>query len=954
MTSKTNELDFEEYIVDYLVDNNYVERFNENYSISTCLDIELLISFIKNTQTNKWNYLVKKTGDNAEKEFVKTLHRRLNSKSTIHVLKNELSVFGIRFNLFYSRPYNNLNPDLYDKYNKNIFSVIKELEYEEKTKSNRVDLVIFLNGIPLVTIELKDTFNQGVQDAINQYMYDRDPRELLFKRCLVHFAMSDEKVHMTTKLNGSKTVFLPFNRDITNPDVEDDYRTSYIYREILQKDQLISLINNFIFKEEDKIIFPRYHQLECVNLLLNEATPGRNFLIQHSAGSGKTKTIAWLADGLKNLFDENDERIYDMILVVSDRRVIDGQLQEQVKTIEKKAGVVEVIDENSNQLAESLISGNNIVVTTLHKFSYILDKVQDLPNRKYAIIIDEAHSSQSGSYARNLRTALSNKSLTDDEIDILDDEIDEMILENLEKVRDKSHLSFFGFTATPKNKTFEIFGMKKDNGQYYPSHLYSMKQAIEEGFILDVLKNYITYPTYFKLIKSREDDPEFDSARAKRVLRHFVELHEHSIKEKTSIILDHYMNSTIKKIDGKARAMLVTRGIEAAIKYKLEFDKQIKEQNLPIKTLVAFSGSKTLNTIEYTEKTMNDIKNKKITEAFEDEPYRILIVANKYQTGFDQPLLHTLYVDKQLSGIAAVQTLSRVNRTAKHKEDTCIIDFVNKKETIQKSFQPYYEETFLEEGTSFEKLENLKDEILKYDIYDYETVEEFVKAFYKNAPQQQLHNILNPVIDNYKKKSEDYQTEFKSTLRSFQNHYSFMSQLLPFSDLMLEKIYIFNRYLYRKLPRKNNPLPLTLLQDVDLDSYKIDTSDEGEQIPVIADSGIKSPTEGVLTYKPDEKEKLSDIIEELNEAFKTDFTEEDKVVLKRVKDKLQTNEGLREKIDNNPKSSIEEIFDDYFDEVLSEILTSNFNFFKKINNNEKLKKMLRRKLLDALYEEKNK
>jgi len=952
MTSETNEMDFEDYIVDYLTKHDYIERFNENYSISTCLDIELLISFIKKSQKDKWNYLINKVGNNAEKEFVKTLHRRLNNKSTIHILRNELSVFGIRFNLFYSKPYNNLNPDLSKKYHYNIFSVIKELEYEDKNNSNRVDLVIFLNGIPIITIELKDTFNQGVQDAINQYMYERDPRELLFKRCLVHFAMSDEKIHMTTKLEGSKTYFLPFNKDIINPDVKDDYRTSYMYKEILQTDQLINLVNNFIFKEDDKIIFPRYHQLDCVNLLLREATPGKNFLIQHSAGSGKTKTIAWLADGLKNLFNKNDERIYDMILVVSDRRVIDGQLQEQVKAIEKNAGVVEVIDKNSNQLAESLISGNNIVVTTLHKFSYILDKIKDLPDRNYAIIIDEAHSSQSGSYARNLRSALSNKKITEEDIDLLDDEIDEMILENLEKVRDNSHLSFFGFTATPKNKTFEIFGMKKNKEQYHPSHLYSMKQAIREGFILDVLKNYITYPTYFKLIKSREDDPEFESAKAKRVLRHFVELHEHSIKEKTSIMLDHFMNSTIKKIDGKARAMLVTRGIEAAIKYKLEFDKQIKEQNLPIKTLVAFTGTKTINTKEYTEKSMNDIKNKKIDAAFKEEPYKILIVANKYQTGFDQPLLHTLYVDKQLNGIAAVQTLSRVNRTTTHKEDTCIIDFVNKKETIQKAFQPYYEETYLEEGTSYEKLENLKDEILNYDLYDYDMVEVFVKEYYKNAPQQKLHNILNPVIDNYNNKTEDYQLEFKATLRSFQNHYSFMSQLLPFSDLMLEKIYIFNKYLYRKLPRKNNPLPLTLLQDVDLDSYKIDTSDEGEKIPLVADSGIKSATDGVLTYKPEEKERLSEIIDELNEAFKTDFTEEDKVVLKRVKDKLLADEDLKQKIENNPKSSIEEIFDEYFDEVLSEILTSNFNFFNKINSNEKLKKMLRRKLLDALYDEK--
>jgi len=641
---------------------------------------------------------------------------------------------GCYFNLFYSRPNNNKNPDLFDKFDKNIFSVIDELEYEDRESGNRLDLTIFINGLPVVTIELKNTFSQGVEKAMKQYREDRDPREKIFSRCLVHFTMSNETIQMTTKLNGYKTRFLPFNKGLTNPTVKNDYKTCYLYNDILQINKLSKLISNFIYVEDNETtIFPRYHQVDCVNLLLEDATPGENYLIQHSAGSGKTKTIAWLAHGLINKFDNLDNRTYDMVIVVSDRRVIDDQLQKQVKAIEKVKEIVEVIDKDSKQLGEALKTGSNIVVTTLHKFPYILGETNDLPDRKYAVIIDEAHSSQTGSLARKMRQGLSSNSLDEAEaLEDAEDDIEEEIIKEIESFRNLDNISFFAFTANPKGKTLEMFGRENEVGEYHPFHLYSMKQAIEEGFIIDILEHYLTYPTYFKLIKKIETDPEFEEKKAKRLLRDFVEKHPHAIAKKTEIMVNHFINSTKNKIKGKARAMVVTRSRLHAVLYKRAFDKYIKEQGYPIKTLVAFTGTVSHDTQEYTENSMNGLPEKKTIEnAFQEDPYRILIVANKFQTGFDQPLLHTMYVDKSLNGITAVQTLSRVNRIHKNKNDNLILDFTNKTEVIQKAFQPYYEATYLPEGTDPHKLYELEEKLLDYEVFELSDVRRICSSLYE-------------------------------------------------------------------------------------------------------------------------------------------------------------------------------------------------------------------------------
>ncbi|MCL2115040.1 MAG: type I restriction endonuclease [Methanobrevibacter sp.] len=951
MTTNTSEKNFQKEIINHFASTSYLKRDSTNFSKDIAIDIELTLKFIKTTQKNEWNKFKKIYKDNPELKFLSRLANEIENKGTLHVLRNGFKDVGAYFKLFYPKPNNNKNPDLFENYEKNIFSVIDELEYQE-ANSNRIDLAIFINGLPIATIELKNTFQQGVENAIEQYKKDRNPRDKIFNRCLVHFAMSDEKIYMTTKLASEKTRFLPFNKGLENPEIEGDYKTSYLYKDILQKNKLSKLIANFIFEEVDTTIFPRYHQLDCVNLLLEDISPGRNYLIQHSAGSGKTKTIAWLAHGLINRFDTEDERIYDMVIVISDRKVIDRQLQDQVIAIEKAKGIVEVIDKDSKQLAEALKTGTNIVVTTLQKFPHILEETRNITKRKYAVIIDEAHSSQTGSFARSMKQVLSSKKPKEDFSDENYDFEDEIINE-LESFKDLSNISFFAFTATPKNKTLEMFGTEDSLGEFHPFHEYTMKQAIEEGFILDVLKNYLTYSSYFSLVKKIEEDPEYDKKKAQKVLRKFVEQHPKAISDKTDIILDHFMNSTHKKIKGKARAMLVTGSRLQAVLYKKEFDKQIKEKNFPIKTLVAFTGSIKHDMQEYTENSLNEI-NESIVNAFKKEPNRILIVANKFQTGFDEPLLHTMYVDKVLTGITAVQTLSRVNRIFKNiKNDTLILDFANKTETIQKAFQPYYESTYLKEATDHHKLYNLESKLLDYYIFDEENINNFVKAYKKGDSQPKLHSLLNVVVKDFKKLSKEEQIEFKKDLRRYQSMYSFLSQLMPFTDVNLEKLFIFNKYLNKKLPTINNPLPFNVLEDVDMDSYKV--TEKGETSISLTSEGELSPiSDHVSKYKPEEKAKLSKIIKKLNDAFGTDFTDENKVFLKQVKDNMLANEELSNKIANNSKENVEAIFDKYFDKEMLFLLQNNLDFFKKIEANEKLKEKLRKELLDLVYEEKKK
>ena len=969
MPTDTSEKGFQRDIIAHLTSTGYVNRQTMNFNKGACLDPELTLKFILDTQEKEWKKYKKIYGDKSTEKFLLRLVREIESKGTIYILRNGFKDVGCKFDLFYPKPNNKKNPDLFEKFGKNIFSIIDELEYQNKQQGNRLDLVIFINGLPIVTIELKDTFSQGVEKAIKQYKENRDPTEPLFQKTVVHFAMSDEKIYYATKLEGLDTEFLPFNKGLENPEVSNSYKTSYLYTDILQINKLSKIVSNFIYIKKDfdsgeeKPVFPRFHQFECVNLILENPNPGTNYLIQHSAGSGKTNTIAWLSHGLINKFDENDSRIYDMVIVVSDRKVIDKQLQDQVQAIEKVKGIVQKIEHHSEELREALKTGCNIVVTTIQKFPFVVGTIEELPNRKYAVIIDEAHSSQAGANARALKRVLKTSSLEEaekeDSADL--DEADEDLLKQIEAVKSTKNISFFAFTATPKNKTLEMFGTHRydsdgkpflnENGEpeFYPFHVYTMKQAIEEGFILDVLKNYLTYETYFKLFKKIKDDPEFEERKTKKLLRTFVEQNPVAIDKKTEIMLIHFMNSTINKIDGKAKAMVVTRSRLHAVLYKKAFDKMILEEKYPIKTLVAFTGVVKHVEQEYTENTMNNLPVKTAIEnAYSTDDYKILIVANKFQTGFDQPLLHTMYVDKVLNGITAVQTLSRSDRIHPKKYDTLILDFANKPEVIQKSFQPYYETTFLSEATDPHKLYDLQDKLLDYQIYDSADVEDFTKSWQKNVPQPKLHAMLNPIVDRFKQKTNEEQAEFKKTLNRYQNIYGFLSQLIPFSDLQLERLYIFNKFLLKKLPTINSPLPSNVLQDVDIDSYKVVNKGQRE-ITLIANGELEPISAQVGKMVQDDKQKLSQIIIELNAAFGTDFNDDDKIFLGRIKDNLIDNKDLQSKIEHNSRENVKIVFDKYFSEEMTKLLNSNMKFYTKLIDNEKLRERLKSDLFDLVY-----
>jgi type I restriction enzyme, R subunit len=964
----TSEKAFQNEIINHLISSGYHKRGVLNYNKASCLDVEIVLKFIQETQLKDWNKYKKVYGEKAESKFFIRLVKAIEDKGTINVLRYGFKDVGCNFQLFYPKPNNKKNPDLFEKYEKNIFSIIDELEYQDREKGNRLDLVLFINGLPIITIELKDTFSQGVDRAINQYKKTRDQEERIFKNCFVHFAMSDEAIWMTTKLAGDETRFLPFNKGIENEPIENDFKTSYLYKDILQINKLSKLISNFIYLErndetgDSTSIFPRFHQLECVNNLLEEVKPGKNYLIQHSAGSGKTKTIAWLAHGLMNKFGNDDERVYDMIIVVSDRKVIDSQLYAQVQAFEKVRGIVDTRGKDnrytSKDLKESLTNGSNIFVTTLQKFPFVIENIGKLPKRKYAIILDEAHSSQTGTTARKMRQVLSVKNLEEAEVLVEQEELDDVeeeLLKDIESSKNLKNVSFFAFTATPKNKTLEMFGVREENDQFRPYHLYSMKQAIEEGFILDVLKYYLDYATYFNLVKKIEEDPEYEEKKAKRLLRNFVEKHPHTVSKKVEIMLDHFMSSTIHKIGGKARAMVVARSRLHAVLYKKAFDRLISEEGYPIKTLVAFTGVvKDENDQSYSEDSMNELAPKEtIEDAFGKEPYKILIVANKYQTGFDQPLLHTMYIDKQLNGITAVQTLSRANRIAKNKSDTLIVDFANLPAVIKKSFEPYYEDTYLEEPTDPYKLYDLQEKLSEFHIFDKNDIDSFVKSFKSKQSQAKLHNILHPVVEEFKKKTKKQQVNFKKTLRRYQSIYSFLSQLIPFADINLEKLYIFNKFLIKKLPAINNPLPYTVMEDVDMDSYKI--KDKGLiTISLSGNGGLEPISDKAGMYNEEANKKLSMIVKELNESYGTKFSEDDKVFLGRVKDNLLKNKELTERIENNSKQNVRVIFDRFVDEEIAKLLSSDMNLYKRIVDNDKLRKRLESALFELVYQEFNK
>ncbi|MCY3550391.1 MAG: type I restriction endonuclease, partial [Candidatus Poribacteria bacterium] len=763
------ETDFEDHIEAHLNQSGYRSLQSTDYDRSRCLVPDETLQFIRDTQPKTYQKLERQYGPDTPVNLLNRLSREVERRGVLDVLRKGIRDRGCHFNLTYFQPASGMNPDHQRLYAQNRFSLIRQLHYAQQNEKS-LDMVLFLNGLPVVTMELKNSLTgQVVRDAEKQYRTDRNSREPLFKfkQCLVHFAVGNEKVSMTTRLQDGETRFFPFNRGIENPVNPNGHKTAYLWEDILQPDNLMELINNFIHEQEttekvydDKIgdmkdvkhrvlIFPRYHQLDVIRELKGavvKAGVGHNYLIQHTTGSGKSNSIAWLAHLLTHLYRSrtDTDRIFDSVIVVTDRRVLDRQLRETIKQVEQVDGVVHAADKNSAQLRGFLESGKDIIISTIQKFSVIAEEIGKLKSKTFAVIIDEAHSSQSGESARNLRISLSQGialDVTEDNADEVSD-IDAKILEQMEQRRMQDHISYFGFSGTPKNKTLELFGRKDTDGKFVPFHVYSMRQSISEGFTLDVLQNYTTFKRYFELVKRVPEDKEYEKARTLRALTNYVDLQPHSIETKTRIVLEHFAARTEKTIRGKGRAMLVTSSRLHCVKYKQEFDKQMREMGLRYGCLVAFSGTvhDTDNGQDYTENAMNGLPpSTSIADSFKSPAYRILIVANKFQTGFDEPLLQTMYVDKRLDGLQCVQTLSRLNRVTSGKTDTLVLDFVNEPDQIQAAFQQYYQTTMLAEETDPNRLYDLQSQLEGFDCYDVETIEAFCHIFYDaNQPDELL------------------------------------------------------------------------------------------------------------------------------------------------------------------------------------------------------------------------
>ena len=984
MAEGTKESHFEDDVVKALVtQSKYIQQDTSVYDKDLCLIPDDIIAFVKETQADAYQKLEEQYGTETDRKIVENVAKSINTNKTVQVLREgTIKDRGVKLKMAFFKPNHNRTPEHLEKYEQNRLTVIRQLKYS-KQNENCLDIGIFINGIPVITMELKNALTgQYLSQAIDQYKNDRDSREKLFEfqRCLVHFAVSTESVAMTTQLKDKQTYFLPFNEHLVNHN-RNGFATAFLWEEVLTKDSLLDLVQNFVNIQENEekfynektgkldskkskvLIFPRYHQRRAVNKILadiKEKGVGQKYLIQHSAGSGKSNTISWLAHRLSDLYQNPDDpkSLFDTTIVVTDRRVLDKQIQNNIRQFEQVPGAVAYIDENktSQDLREAIENGSRIIVTTLQKFPIISDSVSHFSDRNFAVIIDEAHSSQAGESARHLRKALSLEE--SEEADKKEKSIDDIIEDEIASKGDQKNISFFAFTATPKNKTIEIFGTVQPDGTKKEFDLYSMEQAIKEGFILDVLKNYMSWKRYYKLVKRSEvEDKEYEKKKTVRLLSNYVDLQDHAIEKKSRIMLEHFVSQTQKEIQGTARAMLVTRSRLHAVRYKRKFDDIMREMNLPYEALVAFSGTvnDAENGTENTMHSMNGLEGKiSVPEALKLPKYRILIVANMYQTGFDEPLLQTMFVDKKLGGTSTVQTLSRLNRTKKGKDSTMVLDFVNDTEKVQKDFQAYY-------GSNRMELEDQTDQNSVYDvlnkiestnlIYQNE-LQAFAEIFFRNDDnKEKLQPILNGIVNRYKELPEEEQEDFKASANDFVRLYRFLSQIISFTDVELEKYYVLLAALYKKLPYKRTSLPVEVLEDVELDSYKL-------QHQFTADLELESGDNSMTGQKPagasqpteDELELLTKIIKVLNDTFGIDLKDEDRVDFFKMKDNVYNNQELMSFFNkNNSKSNIQDKFNDTIDDELLNFIDSKLSLYNKLTE-DRVNKEFKRLWFNEIYD----
>ena len=967
MSTHTKELAFESTVESMLLDGGWRKGDREEWDVDRALFPARALAFIRDTQPELWAEMSALHGANLESTLIETLVKEIDNKGSLDVLRHGFRFFGKTFRLAYFRPSHGLNPDALARFERNELTVTRQARCHPG-KGYEVDLLFALNGVPVATCELKNPMTgQTWRSAVRQYQQDRDPNVPLFrfqKRALVHFAADPEEVHMTTRLAGEATRFLPFNRGSDpgavgcgagNPPHPSGYRTGYFWQEVLEQERFLDILGSYVFVErrEEKVqdvkgtrtekretvIFPRYHQLDSVSKLVAAARadgPGRNYLIQHSAGSGKTNSISWLSHRLASLHSADDEKVYNCVIVITDRRVLDQQLQAAIYQIEHAQGVVKAIDQDSRQLARALVDGTMIVITTLQKFPFVLkglltiagaapsenpseaEQVQaaawrrEIAGRRYAVIVDEAHSSQTGEAAREMKAILGVRA---QDARQEDEDWQDGLNAVVESRGRQPNLSFFAFTATPKGKTVELFGRPGPSGKPESFHVYSMRQAIEEGFILDVLQNYTDYNTYYRLAKKAADDPDFPKRRTAVALAKYMTLHSYNIEQKTEVIVEHFREHVRRRIGGRAKAMVATSSRLHAVRYMLAFKHYIADHGYDdIRPLVAFSGTVTDpdTDAEYTEPGMNTdvVTGKRISETalparFDSPDYQILLVADKYQTGFDQPLLQAMYVDKRLDGVQAVQTLSRLNRVWPGKEAPFVLDFVNDPDDIRDAFAPYYDRTELLASSDPYQLEQLKHQLDGMQVYHGSDVEAFAKVFYLPQARHQpgdharIEVCLQPARDRFQSLDEDDQTAFRDHLSAFVNLYAFLSQIIPYGDSELERLSSFGRLLLPSLlPTREEPIQLG--DEVSLEYYRLERVSSGAILLEEPETYVVSPS-AVGTGNPeDEKAPLSEIIERLNQRFSTEFTDEDRLFFEQVRERALRDEDVRKIAVANP------------------------------------------------------
>jgi len=998
--SRTNEAAFETVIELHLLASGYVPVDRDGFDRERAIFPETVLAFIRDTQPREWAKLEALHGEKTGEQILGDLCKWMDTNGALATLRHGFKCYGRTLHAAFFKAAHELNPELEARYAANRLGLTRQLQYRKKQDAQQpgddekrrgiVDLTLSLNGIPIATLELKNPLtNQTVEDARRQYKQDRDAREPIFefkRRTLVHFAVDTESVLMTTRLAGTATHFLPFNKGCDGgagnpPDPAGrTYRTGYLWEEVLQRDSLLDLLARFIHlqieeKRDDQgrkvktesMIFPRYHQLQAVRVLVEAARHegvGHNYLVEHSAGSGKSNTIGWLTHRLASLHDAANQRVFDSVIVVTDRVVLDQQLQDTIYQFEHKRGVVQRIDERSRQLAEALENAVPVIITTLQKFPFVsrqlLKMAEDrgtsgtgtLATRRCAVIIDEAHSSQGGETATDLKEVLGGEGLLEEAKKRAAEEGHEDMEElfrSMAKRGRQANLSFFAFTATPKHKTLAVFGR---DGQ--PAHRYTMRQAIEEEFILDVLKHYTTYATYFKLLKACEDDPNVERKKAAQALARFMRLHPHNIAQKTEVMVEHFQAVTRHKIGGRAKAMVVTGSRLEAVRYKQSFDRYIQEKGYAIKTLVAFSGTVQdgkIADVSYTEEKMNlGIREKELPEKFATQEYHVLLVAEKYQTGFDQPLLHTMFVDKRLAGIQAVQTLSRLNRIHPLKEDTFVLDFVNDREEIREAFKTYYEGAEMGEEVDPARMYQVKGELDASGIYLAEEVGRFCAVYFKPKQRQSamdhqaMNAALDPAVSRFTVRQKDNEEEaelWRGKVQAFRNLYGFLSQVIPYQDSDLERLYVFLRHLSAKLPRRKSGPAYQFDDEVRLEYYRLQKISEGSISLQDGDARrLDGPTEvgsGLVRTQP---VPLSQLIDIVNERFGTDFNQADQLFFDQIVEAAMADKALQQAAAVNPSDKFELVFRNLLERLFVERMDQNEEVFVRFMNDVPFQKIV--------------